>query len=489
MTVLLWSVVSQPVVAEPLPKDLLLNLDGSTTSTKKPKPSPITWFSPSGLPQSKLFAPVGASFAPTLAGSRYAPPSRLKLSQAELEETLKTVFQWTGSGPYKSYFLLGSGTTGANLRQSVASHYKEMVDKNFEYKCYPASPELVVTLIVPAPLYQKLGPESSNEIFIYPSSFNQPVPIGVGNMMAAHFASGFVTRTLLGELVKSMEGAVGGLTPEALDIIAQSPGPLSSNLTSADQYAGKTMEQAVSDFLKNQNGIQAASVILGWQAASQMDLLTGSDKKFREAAWKLMRARFDAQEMGAVSSYTLNYLLGFTQVAVLRAKSNDGPLDKYDEICKRLEDNEDVRLLKRLPSALYTYLLHEFHANATNPAFAAEPGSRKALSDYFSYLQGWQEGASRAADETFYNVFQFAYGVGYRDGFKDGYERGYAAGYRDGYQRGWDDAWNQANERIRALEKELSTLKSLDAWIDRVDKVVTIGQKVIGIAGAIGGFL
>jgi len=170
----------------------------------------------------------------------------------------------------------------------------------------------------------------------------------------------------------------------------------------------------LSGLLRDQN-LQAAGLLWGWKAAGELDELKGNDAVVLNAVWKLIKARFSAEQMGKMTAYTLNYLVGYVKVATLRAakaaQANQPVRGNFtrddDTILAALSSDKNVKEAKYLLALLHDVFLAEFHCVAVDNNMNVAK-KKKVLAFSFAFLRGFQAGSVKASDD----IFLVAYKIG-----------------------------------------------------------------------------
>jgi hypothetical protein len=224
-----------------------------------------------------------------------------------------------------------------------------------------------------------------------------------------------------------------------------------------------------------------------------LDGLTGADLKYRIDVWKLITSRYSLSDIGAMTGFTLNYIIGFSKNKRIMAITDASPVvNDPAKILSELASDDTIKAQKQMLSALNRVLLASFYAISQNSTLPSR--NRVALiSSYYSFMIGYADGNIRAADEVYDDVFHLGFGIGYKEGFRDGYSLGYSAGYKDGYAFGYKAAWDAASQMIDSLKAQVGDLTNqagsggLGSFLDTIGKIEKVTETAVGIIGAIFG--
>lgn len=413
--------------------------------------------------------------------------ARDSLQQSEVEAHLDTLTRWNGA--QKNYYYIYSIPRDADIYRNVRSLSQRIRNSEGGLIWNPAgihkhSTEQGIKLEVP----QGMQDLDADGICARLDGFGELVPISAADAFATHWIHGFVTRLTLGV---ALQGAIDynigrfdfdpRLTRRMLDLTF----PVSFQVeipkafTKAESYQGDEPFQTKLAKLMQPYNLQAAGILWGWQAATELEQnwRTSRESQYRDAALALLQNRYSPREQGEVCSFTLSYIAGFARARYV--KRNNGAGDDYTNpsvLLSRLSEDEGLRNSKLLTGSLYSLYIDFFKSAAKQSA--DQPQLQSAVNDLANFLVGWQVGSSSAADV----VFEQAYKLGYGDGFRDGYAKGQVDGFRDGFAEGFEEAWNEQQDIIDNLGRELDRMEreleeanrgswfshignALDAWI------------------------
>jgi len=428
-------------------------------------------------------------------------PPEHELSQADIVATLNKLFEW---GPattrYAQNFIMLPGLL--NIKDDTKSNVLSApVGSVYIYKPYNlANPNIglkVQRIPELVPLFAFQG-DTGNAIFVWLDGFGIRVPIAAAELEEAAFISGLTTRLLLGEYSRAWNKAGNHeLSPTGLNFNTT----VFSNLL-ADQYAlaanwpdKVTYDDALKNLLAN-FPVHPAGVLWGWHAGEDLDKLTGPDVAYRDAVWKLIGGRFGFDDIGTMTAYTLNYMVGYAKNQRITALSQGTATDVLQDNAKILEhfaSDTNINLANALVSGFQNCIVGEFYALSQNKIMNLEE-KRLLLARYYAFIRGLNLGSQQAADQLYIDVFRLAYGIGYQTGFKDGYAQGYAAGFKDGYAAGYSKAWAEANVVIGRLQNQINTLQGqLDSannnndFFGTVTKAANAVGTVVGVIASIFG--
>jgi hypothetical protein len=475
------------------------------------------------------------------------PLPHRQLTQAEIKDNLSKLLEWRDSSPYFYYFFDLAGPL--QLKERYAARYNDMIGKNFGVRPYAiGNLDAQITLIVPPEL--QVLPNSDGMCVALDGFGGPPVPIPAAEMFSASFANGFVTRLVLGEYIRAWDAHGSKFSQDDLNFpigMGSLPIPTAFSQIASYQVIHVIFGQAAGppeynlrtglSRLLQDNSLQAAGLLWGWKAASELDQFRNNgDPQYYNAAFKLVRSRFSTEQIGEMTAYSLSYLIGYSKMAVIRQVelatggrrgarggqisavqgfargARGGPISavqgaadqnaisaQNNAILNRITQDRNADEAKQLLSSFYIAFLSEFSALAENSRL--DPTDKQALlAASFAFLRGFQKGETDAADRVFQDVFTLAYGIGYKDGFQDGFTQGYASGYRDGYASGYSEAWSKASEEISNLQRQLaqeeqqlaqgispdnSNAGGIGKWIDEVGNIAEKAGPVIATIAAL----
>jgi hypothetical protein len=437
----------------------------------------------------------------------------VRLEEHDIRDHLRTLFSWGGSQNYYFCFIMLpkqkdiQGLANVNFDSMVVGERKRdrkgwkinpywTSEKAAPADQFATSPIGAITVRVPGD-FERLGKKG---ICVVLDGLGTNVPIPAAEIFASYFAHGLVTRLVLGEYVKAWKNQGANLSLARLDFAKGTRPTRDIDVSSAyeewSNYVDREkdvfdVDKGLSRLLIEEN-LQAAGILWGWKAAGELDELKGNDRKAWKAAWRLVKSRFSAEQMGELTAYTLNYLIGYVKVATLRAKlasaANAEPINKnfvrdLPTILTNLSQEANVKEAKDLLTLMHDAFLLEFHALTIDNRLS-DDRKKKLLGWSFAFIRGFQAGSVKAFDDVFNDVFHEGYRVGYQDGFRDGYAKGYADGYRDGYAVGYKDAWAEANVIINQLKAELEQEQS-GGLLGFLGKALGVAGSVVGIIAAL----
>ncbi len=383
---------------------------------------------------------AGLAITPGTPIPQYVLPSanRAELSTNEIAATLEDLFKWgPAKNRYASYFTLlpalvktkedvSSSVLGAPLGTLVTYQPYSLADKSVGVKVQ------INTAVYNQPMFQGNG--ASDAIFVRLDAFgNAFVPIPVADVVESNFLNGLVTRLILGHLSRLQQLPATGIDFASIgNAVPQIPDEY--NKAGSYSVSAGTFEKATGDLLRDYP-VQPMALFLGWKAGEELDALTGQNLDFRNDVWKLLIHRFSTAQLGEMTAYTLNYLVGYAscqRIQALAANNANPPARNTDipSIFASLSQDEGVNASKALLSGFHRTLVGEFYALTQNNKISAS-AKEVLLSNDAEFLNGFEAGTIAAADQIFRDVFQLAYGLGYKDGFRDGFAQGYATGWRD----------------------------------------------------------
>ena len=489
-------VVNRPAQDMSLRPGELLNFDGTvTTEAKAPgnrllfktlnnNVQALSAVSDVGQLEPARSTPQAATTADT---PTYILPAagNTPLSQGEITNKLNHLFTWgPARNQYASYFTLLPRQQ--KLREANASQVLNALDKQALFQPFPITDRTVgVKMVLNTALQTQAmfqgASGSANAIFVRLDAFdNGLVPIQVADQIEANFLNGLVTRLLLGQYERALK-----LSSNQVSFAQGVPVPsLPKEYNLPASYATGTYDDAVQLLLLNQP-VQPMGIYLGWEAGEELDNLSGGDEAFRDDVLQLLKNRFTPAQFGEMTSYTLNFLVGYVKCARIQAiAANPATANaaniNINDIFKSLSNDEEVISAKALLSGFHRAIMGEFYALSLNPTLSG-PQRERMLASEAAFLNGFQAGTVSAADQVFRDVFALGYGYGYKDGFRDGYAQGYAAGWRDGYAAGYAKAWKEAQVVIDRLQRQLDDANSQNSFWNNAGKIAGGIAAVVGL--------
>ncbi|MCB0354854.1 MAG: hypothetical protein KDD64_15070 [Bdellovibrionales bacterium] len=419
-----------------------------------------------------------------------------ELSQEQLASCLTTLKGWSEFSSFESYFVM-LGTKGT-LRDKIAHlHAEASGGKVIRYSPFTLpndqqglAPEILVTIPKALddhgnPLPEDFGSgfkDNVDQLCVIMNGNGAKLPLPAAEVHGSAFISGLAARLAIGAQIREWEsyGLEHGIDSLSLSI---SPNDEQTQLLkrfiTKSSYPDNDFKATMPKLLRQVN-LHADGLLWGWQAGDKLEKLVGTDDEaIYTAAMMLLADRFETDELGRVVGYTLNYLLGCSRVATVRAEFlaqkgvSDDPssrtaalsefrMDVANDILTKLTKDQRVTEAKTFIGGYHSMLLAQFSALAQNTTMP-EIERGIILDELHRFLDGFQVGSMESAETQFREVFLLGYQLGYEAGFRDGFAQGYQAGYQDGYTAGYDKAWSEANVIIRKLEKQVRSLERANA--------------------------
>jgi len=455
---------------------------------------------------------------------RNVPPLPLPVKKAltddEIVQQLNAIFRWPDATQrYQCYTLLlaykgsrlvdvsGPILHGGDSGGPQLSEYRDPIWSNLDDKSIGLRFRYMNGIVGTRPIFQ--GPGQKNAIFLSLDAFTALVPYLVAELLSRSFTHGLVTRLILGRYSVAWQAAKLPLADVSLSGKLADPDGLSQPIYNlASQLAQPQSWDAKPNFDTYEKllglkldacSVYAPAMVLGWMAGDALTDPSGVNDVYLQPIWKLIGNRFTTYELGAIFSYTIDYLVGALRTDRTRKIISGHPpipdqrvnpeqvfaelgIEIKRDAMKFGNLSPDEKNLIGLSSSFFRMLLGEFFVASATPGLVASERDRR-LVHYAAFLRGFQRGSQLAADVLFKETFETAYGLGYQYGFKDGYSQGFAAGWQAGYQSGYQDGqsfWSGFNDILRGVG---SVLGSADQFLQNLG---TAGTVIEGVAGALG---
>lgn len=458
---------------------------------------PVNWASAPGANDTK----------PNEAAKQQASSTRDPLLEtAEITNLLSQIFESHQLDDMQLYIL--QLAEKINLRTYAIKHMAELEQgKSVRVVPYAISVQgakepPAITLVLPPSFRQgdflaKMKDKTQAVCVILDGFSSNPIPIEAAENYLTHWQAGFVARLTVASYVEAFdEDGTALIKGENLEFsvdnqILAERGALLTIFTDPAKYYPEEFSKSLSMLMRSHN-LAAAGLLHGWNASGRIEAMrigAASERARHEAVQRLLVHRFTSEEMGALTSFTLNYLVGFAKsMAAAKAVSADAKnsapnvdlkIDPkadakvaYDQaqgqanqqnawILDQVAKDRRSRDLSNLTTGFAELLFLEATALSlyTAPNGATKEMQGEWQGEMLDFIRGWNRGTSEAADEVFQVIFSTAYMKGFGDGFRSGYEQGYASGWRDGYAAGYAKAWQEANVVINSLQSELNGLR------------------------------
>jgi hypothetical protein len=494
-------------------RDVLIGLSGEPI--KVDNPAAARFLGRLASPSSDIGLSIPTAAVPAT-DFRMPSPSVKARDQGSIEKILNDLFEWTpAANRYQSFFLMlpayfdvlrdvKAPVFGQNPPGSSAYLYrpynlaKADVGLKVQYQ-----PQIVTT----ANAFKGTSPDFDpvNAIFVRVDGFANQVPIYVAQVLESNFISGLVTRLVLGQYVRAWQGTGSKITAKDIHLSIPPSQPIAGDIFVKKETwpDNKDNYRNTLNTILDQNPITPAGLLWGWAAGQELDELTDGDVRFRNDVWKLIGTRFTSQDIGAMTSFTLNYMVGYAlneRIKSIASAVGGAPIpapvvdpktiflglanDTINDLIARDASGQDQPNMRFLTKYLFHRVLGEFYALSKNQNLPANEKT-SVFAQYSAFLEGFNNGSMLSADVIYHDVFNLAYGLGYSDGYRDGYARGYTNGYKDGYAAGYKQAWAEANVIISRLSSELNDAQNNNSFWDNAGRIASGVATVVGFVASL----
>lgn len=454
----------------------------------------------------------------------FSPPKIKPISDERARYDLATAFKAIG---YNGGNLLALWWLGPSVWQKCIPKAHQSPDANYAFEPLPDTPELMLLVryvyasIHNASAFRNVANGQDLEVFPVvqgvpppwpphpaPPKPPQPhppapqpdpsryLPYEVARLLASAFVKGLVTRLLLGRyatawskhLQKPFSVGLSSSGPAADKLINDYLLTITKNVSDANKWNSDYKTCLENNFVNA--ALQLMGILMGWRAGDQLE--ASHDDDADAVFWELFRARNTPIELGRMVGYTFEFISGTLYCDrtqdILRKKYSDPSGLTRDDLLKtvypaleahnrqRLHGRQNNGVASAIGEQFYAYIMHEFFAVTQ----AQKSGDTDPSQSYATFLVGFVEGMSRAAESLFTDMYVSGYTLGYSNGFNAGYAQGYAAGYQVGYSDG-----QNANSVWSDIQTIISGANSISSIVSTADTVTSmIGDIEDGVEGS-----
>jgi hypothetical protein len=422
-------------------------------------------------------------------------PSPKPLDPTAAGEAVDALFSAWGTigDPYKPYILFNAMDPDTLSRVAGPAEGAQGAPVNFSP--FPGSPntlrfQYITALLQNADSNPIFFPNPSKAVFVLTEVFTVPLSYGAAQIISNAMMAGLTTRLIFEKY--NEKWSQFGLPGINLNLGIKSFGlqtaitKLSTDLTTPKSWkqSGLTTFEQIQSLLMDSASTQAAGIILGWIAADSILALPAAKRdEAIKGIWKVVGLRYTNRDLGALVSFTLNYLIGFIRnKRTIDIINNQKPAEerRIEVILQYLTDHvlNEPRNNNLVQTAInfHKMLLDEFYAIAQKDVTGgfSLADKKAALQEYRAFLDGFQRGSMVAAELLFRETFSSAYDIGYARGFRDGYAQGYAAGWQAGYDTGFSEGKAVGMGLSSALTQISESLTKVDNFVNDLGKAGTV---------------
>jgi len=360
---------------------------------------------------------------------------------SEIRDATQALFKWDGCRDFQ-FFLLELAKK-IDYTTSLGADYdkiKKLAGEQYPYHPFPDvrmpdgnSPSIRVS--IPPTMASAANIETFNQFCITLDGYvGVTVPMRAAEVVSGSFITGLVTRLVLEMSTKRGDDDLSGIRYKR---------KIETDRSRWISPGNSKME----DFLRkiSQDGLlTTAGIFHGWTFGG--NLARRADPAYTAIMWKLLKSRFSWAEIGDLTGYGLNYLIGFLRCQLALSTVEKGGTADLNKIRELLIKDERTHDTEKVVCDFFDAFL------SLAPAIL---GSR-ARSPFLDFVKGFQRGGLRSSEAVFVLALNAGYGIGYRDGYQAGYARGYA----DGYAAGYEDGTSTVGGIFQGLVKEISNFET-----------------------------
>jgi hypothetical protein len=418
------------------------------------------------------------------------------IDPADAGDKVDTLFgDWgTAGDPFKPYIIFNAMQVDA--LSIVAGPAERSGGQPITFLPFPGSTngirfQYISALLSSPDSNPVFSPNPANAVFVLTEMFSAPLTYAATQIVSNAMMAGLATRLILDSYNAAWGSNINldlGVTGFGLKTAITK---LSTDLMNPKSWHEKGTFAEIHRSLTDSASTQAAGIVLGWIAADS--ILQIADNKKRtdclRSIWRLIGSKYSTRDLGAIVSFTLNYLIGFIRnrrtIDIINGgtkipSQRDLGIILQELTAQVLQDPRDNELIA-LTQNFHRMLVDEFYAIARKDVSSTFPaGDRQtALEQYRGFLVGFQRGTMVAAELLFKETFSSAFDIGYAMGFRDGYAQGYAAGWQAGYDTGYAEGKAVGLGLSNALTQVSDTLTNVDGFVNDLTKAGTV---IVGIA-------